>query len=153
MSMSSAVKPDIDQLFVQYVSAANSGGQSLGVTVDLEGLLITGNLVGVERYYEAVGEALAGALRERDSGAADELLSGYKEAGKQLREDHVKYEEAVAEGKEDGRGPSFFHMTDARILAGGRLIPTSKGILWRGKIGAVSGFGIGTLSASRDGDT
>jgi hypothetical protein len=42
--------------------------------------------------------------------------------------------------------PGFIHLRNARFLAGDQMVPTNRPVLWRGRITAVDGFFLGSLS-------
>jgi len=125
-----------DWFLQKLVSLANTMGLSFGVTLFVEGVMISGMLVSGKRYFEAF---------------ADEFSSNYPgddEAKEEVRGGIASHTAIYAGDDSDNEPPppQYIHLVDARCFApGGQPIPTNRGVLWRGRINAVSGFNLGTL--------
>ncbi len=131
-----------DWFLQKFVSLANTIGLSCGITLFVEGAMISGMLVSGKRYFEAF---------------ADEFSSNYPgddEAKEEVRAGIASHTAIYADDESDDESdnepppPQYIHLVDARYFApGGQPIPTNRGVLWRGRINAVSGFNLGTLMA------
>jgi hypothetical protein len=151
-----------DELLASLVNLANRFDIGMSITLNVEGLLVTGQMISGKKYYEEFANQLrrakAGALRQ----VIDELADAYAELGGELYplHDFSKDEESEGEGENEGiesegskddepRIPKgFIHLRNARFTnPAGLFIPTGSGMLWRGRLVAVSGFTMGELSA------
>lgn len=105
-----------------------------GITLHAEGLVITGQLIGAGEYLQKWTTTFLGMMDEGD----------LKEEVRKLFQDHVDAFDPAA----DGPGPQMIHLREARIFAPGQLPLPDKGegSLWRGRLSAVSGFTLGTLT-------
>jgi hypothetical protein len=110
---------------VEHIPAPAEGGQpeTLDITLNVGGILITGTLVSRETFIQAVPtmKATVGALDE-----------------KMTKEDR--------EARDKRYDRHYIHLTNARfIFADGRTIPgnAGKGIEWRGRLNRVDGWTIG----------
>lgn len=117
-----------DKLLTFLIQMVNGSEAEFGMTLNIGGVVVSGYLVGQQRYF---GEGFA-----EDFG---ELL------GKSERKAEVKdaigkpgkfYEEADLD---------FIHMKDARIFLGTTVIPSGNGIWWRGRVKEVQGYSLGVL--------
>jgi hypothetical protein len=117
------------------VNMANTSDIRMDITLQLNGFLVSGQLVGGAVYFDAIGEGFAKALGD---------AAGLKETFAALRDRHYPKNEDEATPKP---GPTFVHMKDARFYNNGGLpIPSNGGVWWRGRLSEVSGFTLGSLS-------
>ena len=125
-----------DWFLQKLVSLANTMGLSFGVTLFVEGAMISGMLVSGKRYFEDFADAFSSNYPGDDE-TKEDVRAGFAS--------HT----AIYAGDDSGDEPpppQYIHLVDARCFApGGQPIPTDRGVLWRGKINAVSGFNLGTL--------
>lgn len=105
----------------------------LGVTLAVEGQIITGKLINIVHYYSLLAE------QARRDGGDDGLTKVFE-----MFRDQAK--EREAEDDEDRPPPSFIHLKDAAYYTGELRVPTHGGVPWRGRLGAVSGFSFGIVS-------
>ncbi|MEU5945122.1 hypothetical protein ABZ793_06115 [Micromonospora sp. NPDC047465] len=120
---------------------AQEGGLELGVTLSVSGGLVTGTLVGRDRWFQELGDFIEQAADRPDARSlADELGELMSEVGK------------PADG-EDGFVSTlqyvFIHLINARYVQGSQLMPNQGTMLWRGRISEVAGFSVGTLAAGQ----
>jgi hypothetical protein len=127
------------QMLVDMVN--NNADMELPITLHVEGLLVSGNLVGGVKYFEGFATDFA------------ESFATNPEISKGIRESVSKFGEIYkATGKEDADGPlpTYIHLKQARFFnTSGMPIPANKGVWWRGRLSEVSGFILGSLSADR----
>jgi hypothetical protein len=116
--------------WAEKADAADSGKTSIGITLNVGGLLISGELISTSRY---MSEFLGGAIRDKIKSVLDE------------REDLKRLVEDAPEKKDD-----FIHLREARFFVPSqRPIPgASEGVLWRGALDSVDGFFIGRLDVA-----
>lgn len=124
----------VDWFLQQLVGFVNEDeGNSIGLTLNVEGATISGELIGGRRYFTE----LAGLLKK--AGASKDFsdwIGEFKASYRDPEADPVVAPPIIA----------YVHMREARIFSPSGAIPTGAGVLWRGKINAVSGFSFGTLS-------
>lgn len=111
---------------------------SFGFTVNVGGVLVSGLLVSQKTYFEG----LAGEITRTSQGtnlqlsdAVSKMWSMYGEKVDQIRAENPKLR------------PRHIHLKDARFFhPNGNPIPTDKGVWWRGKLSAIDGFIMGSMS-------
>ena len=134
-------KPSIDiapqkDWFLQFlVNLANRNQFEIGITLNVGGLLISGTLVGVKRYFEVFGEDFSASFEAGKSPKDIELF--FKKIGDEC---------ACVSHREKTESPSYIHLKNARFFdAQGNSIQGNRGVWWRGRISEVQGFVPGTL--------
>ena len=122
--------PGNDWFLQKMVALANHGGLKFGITLAIEGQVITGELVSVAEYFKLYADSFVGP------GSDSEIRSAIASLG------------AGPPAERDGEPvpPNYVHLRNARyVTAGGQRMPTTEGMLWRGKINAVSGWSLGSF--------
>lgn len=117
-----------DRLLTFLVRMVNMSDAEYGVTLNVGGVVVSGYLVGQQRYFaegfaEDFGELLGKSERKA------EVMDAIGKPGK-------FYEEADLD---------FIHLKDARIFLGATVIPSGNGIWWRGRVEDVQGYSVGVL--------
>lgn len=132
--------------FLAWIIDLAERGIELGVTLSVEGLLISGNLIGGRKYFEALGDSIRkanfGAAVEADSEFQTNMANNF--AG--WKEIYPKSEDI---GSDHVPNPSFIHLEHAQIVLGNTPVTSNVGALWRGKLSSVSGFTLGTINFGR----
>ena len=129
--------PSGDWLLEMLVGAANrQPGLAFDLTLNVRGTVVTGTLIGAKEFFEEYGRAMALAGLPR-------LEEDFRAVGEELQR-------ALSDLPE-GAGPAvppphFVHLRDARMLTGPGLVPTNRGVLWRGHLSSVDGFSVGVLA-------
>jgi hypothetical protein len=129
------------------VDAANRSGVSLGITLSVGGILVSGFLEGGTEYFNGIAaEMETTSVSETDAAAsfarAARSMGGRIYAGKPVADSESEEDEFVP--------PHFLHLRDARFFSpGGWPLPYNQGVWWRGRIETVSGFSLGILSGPR----
>lgn len=129
---------DVDW-FLQFLVRTVTGTDMLySITLNVGGLLVTGELVGGHKYFEGISDALRKA--GMDSESSDMI--------KNLGEKYIKEREKQQESDSDTMSPPIYiHLRNARIFSpDGGHIPTGQGVWWRGRLKAVDGFNLGLIS-------
>lgn len=123
-----------DWFLQQQVILANRKAMSVGITLFTAGGMVTGQLIGVEEYFQLYAETFSAAFHEDQR---ESIRESYAANGK--RGVHSNPDEA-------GPSPQFIHLKNARASSPSGMIPTSTGFLWRGSIASISGFALGSLT-------
>lgn len=128
-----------DPILRLFASIAEQASFELGITVAVDGALVSGVLVGQDEWLHLLGQTLDGG----DSIATS--LRRYLNKG---------LHEAVSEVLEPMDDPrpedyEYLHLKNARYVMGPTFVPTppSEPVLWRGRIEHISGWSWGTLSS------
>lgn len=126
---------DKDWFLQNLVNIVNSGGLSFGVTLNVGGFLVSGQLVGGKEYFEGFGSDFAGAFSDSES-------------AEYIQKSFAKHGEIYSSDKETSPPPSYIHLKEAKFFnTNGNPIPGNRGIWWRGRLSQVDGFSLGSLSA------
>ncbi|CAG4905899.1 gas vesicle accessory protein GvpU [Paraburkholderia saeva] len=122
------------------VSMVNSSDTTFGITLNVSGMLISGQLVGGKQYFEGFAATFAGAIQ--DPSEADSIREGFASHGSVYVNTDGTY-------KQDMEAPSYVHLKNCRYFhPSGNPIPGNGGVWWRGRIREVGGFALGELSSS-----
>ena len=120
------------------VNMANESNLEFGLTLQVDGMLVSGTLVGAKKYFDGFASDFASPF------------SAYPEAAESIRKSFATYGEWVSEPLPDDRPrplPQFLHMRDAKFFnTSGNPIPGNRGVWWRGRVCEVGGFILGTLA-------
>ncbi|MFL5350766.1 MAG: gas vesicle accessory protein GvpU [Hyalangium sp.] len=133
----------VDWFLQSLVEMVNSSAMSFGVTLSVGGVLVSGELVGGQHYFEGFGAEFTQNFSD------EKAAKGAKESFAKMGEIYRKGgNDATASGTGTASGPSYIHLRNARFFqANGTPVPNNKGIWWRGKLSAVDGFTLGMLKA------
>ncbi|PRO66188.1 gas vesicle accessory protein GvpU [Alkalicoccus urumqiensis] len=119
-----------DVLLQRVVSSLNGDDEETpSITLHMQGLLISGEMIGASEYLEHLAEEFEGAPGELLKKAAEDT------------------------GAADDADVHFIHLADAQFFdIEGRPLPSDEGVLWRGRIDKVDSFFFGRLSGEGDDD-
>ena len=124
------------------VGMSNNSDVSFSITLNVGGVLVSGELIGGEEYFNGFANDLK--MAGLPANAADLF--------KKFGDIYVKQREQKEANQDDNTipPPQYIHLKNARIFhPGGNPIPTNRGVWWRGRLDAVDGFILGSLSAGR----
>ncbi|UVC19231.1 hypothetical protein IHQ72_33200 [Mesorhizobium onobrychidis] len=128
-----------DWFLQNLVDLVNHTGVSIGITLTVGGVLVSGQLTSGKKYFEEFGKTFAGGFKDGDP----EFIA-------YLEKVYSQYGDIYAPSKSKGEHkelPSYVHLKDVHIFsAPGRPIPTEDGNWWRGRICEVQGFMLGSLN-------
>lgn len=134
-SRDSRFSPEVQDWFLErWVDSANELGDGLDVVLLVDGFLVSGQLVGVKAYFDALSETFAATQSSPD--AADRIRDYFTEVSTGLTPNAANLQDR----------PRYIHLKNARYFhPSGRPIPGNEPVLWRGRISEVSGFSFGYL--------
>lgn len=124
-----------DWFLQQLASWANSMNIEFGITLNTPSGVVSGTMISHQKYFSAFADNFAGEWAGQSKEKLRELIAGY---GEPLPEEEESADPFI----------NYIHLKDAQIYAPGQNPMPSTGILWRGKISAVSGFNLGRLESS-----
>jgi len=126
------------QLLVQITNGIEA---HLPLTLNVGGLLISGELVSGHVYFNGFADELKNAMKgvsESAAGAVDD----FRKLG-----EIYKLELSEPEKEIKRPSPLFIHLRNTRMFhPGGQPIPSNRGVWWRGRLESVDGFILGSLS-------
>ncbi len=121
---------------------AEGDSVSLSITLTVSGLVVTGDLVSAQEYFDGL---------VRDVGEHGDLLRQALVSGDRVFSEPVKVTNPV---EQDLPFPAFVHLRNARIFQPvgkrGELIPAGIGGWYRCRLQAIDGFGVGSLSVANE---
>lgn len=121
--------PTKDWFLSDLVQVCNNTSSSYGITLFMNGLIITGDLISGKEYFELLSDLLSSP----EFNASDLFL---------------KEKEFYSTEQVQGTQTTYIHLKNARSIVGnGQELP-SNGCLWRGQLSHVSGFCFGTFSVN-----
>lgn len=127
-----------DWFLQQLVATVNRSPVEFGITLYVEGTVVSGMLVSGKKYFDTFAKEFSDAYPGDDE--VKEIVRGAFASNSDI----YKYDDADGEPPP----PQYIHLINARCFApGGQPLPGNRGVLWRGKINAVSGFSLGSLEA------
>ena len=127
----------VDWYLQELVGLANTSGLEMGLTLNVGGSVVSGTLISGRKYFETFAQQFASAW------------PGDEETKENIRKSlatHAKIYDSPE--TEDLPPPQYVHLTNAKVHSPTGSLPTNSGVLWRGKVNAVSGFSLGSLSSS-----
>ena len=143
--------PDADWFLQALVRIGNDGSLNYPVTLHVGGVTVTGTIVGGREYFELWSKAASEPITWGDNEGPEAA-----EARKAIKDMFRSFGDAVYPEKKDEdetpvdifkTGPQYIHLKDARFFLGDTFVPNNQSVLWRGRITAVDGWFLGSLSA------
>jgi hypothetical protein len=140
--LSTKQDPNLDWLLAAVVDLVNKLPITIGVTLNVGGLVISGQMIGVEDYFEELAKLMATPK------VNETLNQGLQQLFEQLSSARTLLnEKKKGDVEEVQKQPTFIHLKDVKMLLSNRqAIPDNSGSLWRGRLSQVDGFVFGTLS-------
>ncbi|MBT0773123.1 hypothetical protein KIH74_29535 [Kineosporia sp. J2-2] len=136
------VDPEVagDPILHLFASIAEQASFEVGITVAVDGALVSGVLVGQDEWLNLLGHTMAGGESIAES------LRRYLNKG--LHEAVTQILEPLTEDPQPAEY-QFLHLKNARYVMGEAFVPTppTEPVLWRGRISHISGWSWSTLSA------
>lgn len=123
----------VDWYLQSLVSLVNMSQLEFGITLVVAGGVVSGKLVGGKKYFETFAEDFSGSW---PGDAKEEINKAFARNAE------------IYDTSNDPAGvppPQFIHLIDAKIFFSSGSLPTRSGVLWRGRINAVSGFHLGAF--------
>ena len=131
----SAVTAPPADVFLQFlVNLVNNGGQlkSIGVTLQMGGMLVSGSIVSGAEYFDRFAETFADSLSDMDAQARQSVRTSLAELGDVFR---------LPQPAEPL--PNYIHLADALFFTADGTPIAGQPTLWRGRSNAVDGFILG----------
>ncbi|CUI62950.1 gas vesicle accessory protein GvpU [Achromobacter xylosoxidans] len=135
---SASVAPPAD-VFLQFlVNLVNNGGQlkSIGVTLQMGGMLVSGSIVSGAEYFDRFAETFSDSLSDMDTQTRQSVRTSLAELGDVFR---------LPQPAEPL--PNYIHLVDALFFTADGTPIAGQPTLWRGRSSAVDGFILGRLQS------
>ena len=134
--------PGADAFLQFLVNLVNNGSQieSIGVTLQMGGMLVSGSIVSGAEYFDRFAESFADSLTDMESSGRQTVRSSLAELGDVFR---------LPQPAEPL--PNYIHLADALFFTADGTPIAGQPTLWRGRSNAVDGFILGRLQAEQIG--
>jgi hypothetical protein len=129
----------LDWYLQHLVKLANDTGLEFGITLSVGGSVVSGTLISGRKYFDKFASEFSASWPGQDK---EEIKSSISKIGAIYDKPDNEEDRLV------NPPPQFIHLANARIFHGREMLPSSVGVLWRGKLNAVSGFSLGSLSTT-----
>lgn len=135
------VRIDDKDWFLQMLVGMANDGLGISITLNVGGLLVSGNLVSGKDYLIEFGEVLSKSLDPENG----ENAKGIRESYQNMAEDVYGQDESKS------APPVYLHMKNAKYFSiSGDSLPSNDEVsLWRGRISEVGGFSLGSFSKNK----
>ena len=149
---------NLDSTLVVLVSEANRHTDDIpghSVTLALDGLIISGDLIGAWQYW-ARSEVAVGWSEDTEGNWIRDLIADSRDAAEEARKaieamgaaaDAGETISADVQAKIDAAIPRYLHLAEAQWIIGNRPQPAS-GMLWRCRLTSISGWTFGRAAPS-----
>jgi hypothetical protein len=135
------VTPPTDWLLQFLLVFVNRQVFSFGITLQCEGILVTGQLVSGREYMDGVKAEMSSNGGQFIADLIEERVGDLYPSEPPTVDDGFRPQELY---------PQFVHLRDARfIVSNGAPIPTNRGVWWRGRLSTVSGYTIGVMAGDQ----
>lgn len=115
------------------------------ITCSVGGLLVSGELVSGQQYFEDFGKDLTKGFINSGIDIGNGIAEVLKKMGDSVYKNTSKEEET------EPSEPSYIHLKNVKFFhPAGQPIPSNQGSWWRGRLQAVDGFVLGSLSYDQD---
>lgn len=128
---------DLLKLFASLINPSDVA--QITTTLNVNGVIITGTMIGMKPYYEAIGEKLKETVR----GTSEEIDIAVKKDLEEMFE-RLKQPPKIEE-LEEGIDFDYIYLKNAKFYVGGVFFP-AEGTYWIGKIDSVDGFILGSFA-------
>ncbi len=128
-----------DHFLQALVDLTNRSEFSIGITLQMDGFLVSGQLASGKAYFDGIASEMADSMGANTS-AADAMRKYFSNFGNIYHQYN---------GDNDYIPPVYIHLRDAKFFHNsGSPVPGNRGVWWRGRITSVSGVMMGKLTAS-----
>lgn len=134
--------PDADAFLQFLVNLVNNGSQieSIGVTLQMGGMLVSGSIVSGAEYFDSFAAGFTASLHTVDEATRKTVHASLTELGDVFRLPQPA-----------DPLPNYIHLADALFFTADGTPIAGQPTLWRGRTGAVDGFVLGRLQAEAAG--
>ena len=125
------------QIFANLINPSDVA--QITTTLNVNGIIITGTMIGMKPYYEGITEKLKETVRS----TSEEIDTAIKKDFESIFEE-LKHPPPLEE-LEKGHDFEYIYLKGAKFYVGGTFFP-AEGTYWIGKIDSVDGFILGSFA-------
>ncbi|MBM7585558.1 hypothetical protein JOC86_002100 [Bacillus pakistanensis] len=122
-----------DAVLLMFLSLVEEDGIEIAITLNVDGVVVSGTLIGASAYYEGIKESSKDlqdtTMSKIITKKFTDLMDGYSKQ---------KQEQDTKEDKENSA--TFIHLKQARYLGTSHSPTTNSSNWWRGRISSIDGF-------------
>ncbi|MFJ1302942.1 gas vesicle accessory protein GvpU [Pseudomonadota bacterium AL_CKDN230030165-1A_HGKHYDSX7] len=128
--------PQADAFLQFLVNLVNSGTalQSVGVTLQIDGMLVGGHIISGAEYFDRFAVAFSDALTGEQAGSREAVRTALAGFGDVFRQEQPA-----------SPLPNYIHLTNAQFFTTDGKPISQQPVLWRGRLAEVDGFVLGNL--------
>jgi len=130
-----------DAVLLMFLNLIEEDGIEVDVTLNMNGAIVSGTLIGAGAYYDGITEA---SKNLEDSTMSKIISKKFHD----LKEAYQKQKEANEENEEGEVTPNFIHLKNATYLVSnnGQTVSKENKAWWRGRITSIDGFSFNNLT-------
>lgn len=128
--------PKEDWFLQILVNIVNKSQLKFGITLNVGGFLISGELISGKDYFEKFGSEFASPFQGKVT----------KSAKEKIKKMITDYGGIYDKKQKEIDFPAYIHLKDAKFFSTtGKPIPYNQTVLWRSRIAEIQGFILGSL--------
>jgi len=130
-----------DWLLQEFIWMVNTYDMAIGITLNVGGLLVSGELIGGKSYFGEIGKDFTTSL-----GGSDKIRKSFENWGRKIYSGGTN-----KKSRRDFEKPYFVHLKNAKFYyPGEQPVPKNRGLWWRSRLEAIDGFSLGSLSVESE---
>ncbi|MFY0759750.1 hypothetical protein AB1K32_12800 [Metabacillus dongyingensis] len=128
--------PTEDAVLLMFLSLAENDGIEVAITLNIQGAIVTGILIGSRAYYDGITES---SLHLKDDTMSKIIAKRFGD----LRDEYLKQKQEQGDKKDDEEAAAtYIHLKNAKY---NQPAMTASGSWWRGKISSIDSFSFDSL--------
>ncbi|MEU9978521.1 hypothetical protein [Streptomyces sp. NPDC051014] len=150
---------ETDYVLAQLVELVNRSDMEFSVTVASNGLMITGTLVSNQTWFDRQADLIrAGSGMQDDEVGLHTIFEGWRDRNREATAEDKQVEDALKDIElphrfqqaidETAQQAGYIHLAKARYVVQQGFVP-AEGMLWRGRLDAITGWSVGELRAGK----
>ncbi|TYR79740.1 hypothetical protein FZC66_11355 [Priestia megaterium] len=127
-----------DAVVLMFLSLVEEDGMEIGVTLNINGLVVSGTLIGARAYYDGIIES----YKELNDRTMSKILT---KKFSDLKDGYLKQKQEQEDKDNKGNSATFIHLKEAKYLGANHQSISNKSTWWRGRISSIDGFSFDAL--------
>ncbi|MDQ0860814.1 hypothetical protein [Bacillus sp. V2I10] len=128
--------PTEDAVLLMFLSLAENDGIEVAITLNIQGAIVTGILIGSRAYYDGITES---SLHLKDNTMSKIIAKRFGD----LRDEYLKQKQEQADKKDNEEdAAAYIHLKNAKYHQPAMNASSS---WWRGKISSIDSFSFDSL--------
>lgn len=128
--------PTEDAVLLMFLSLAENDGIEVAITLNIQGAIVTGILIGSKAYYDGITES---SLHLKDDTMSKIIAKRFGD----LRDEYLKQKQEQGDKKDDEEAAAtYIHLKNAKY---NQPAMTASASWWRGKISSIDSFSFDSL--------